>query len=88
MAESYLGRLLLWTGVVLLVVLIYARETSPASAWGPEDWSALATIFIALVLLLAVLIAAFELHDVRELRRGCPTCLGPEPTAESHGRHW
>ncbi|HVH94827.1 MAG TPA: hypothetical protein VM688_07910 [Nocardioidaceae bacterium] len=67
--ESHLGRLLLWIGVLLLVVLIYARETSPPSAWGPEDWSALAEIFIALILLLAIIIAAYELHDARELRR-------------------
>lgn len=66
--ESHLGRLLLWIGVVLLVVLIYARETSPPSGWGPEDWSALAEIFIALILLVAVIIAAYELHDARELR--------------------
>jgi len=68
MIESHLGRLLLWIGVVLLVVLIYARETSPPSAWGPEDWSALAEIFIALILVLAVIIAVYELQDARELR--------------------
>jgi hypothetical protein len=69
MVESHLGRLLLWVGVLLLVVLIYARETSPPSAWGPEDWSALAEIFIALILLLAVIITAYELQDAREFRR-------------------
>jgi len=69
MIESHLGRLLLWIGVVLLVVLIYARETSPPSAWGPEDWSALAEIFIALILVVAVIIAMYELQDARELRR-------------------
>jgi hypothetical protein len=69
MVESHLGRLLLWVGVLLLVVLIYARETSPPSAWGPADWSALAEISIALILLLAVIIAVYELQDARDLRR-------------------
>jgi hypothetical protein len=69
MVESHLGRLLLWVCVLLLVVLIYARETSPPSAWGPADWSALAEISIALILLLAVIIAVYELQDARELRR-------------------
>jgi hypothetical protein len=67
--ESHLGRLLLWIAVVLLVVLIYARETSPPSAWGPEDWSALAEILIASILVLAVIIAVYELQDARALRR-------------------
>ena len=67
--ESYLGRFLLWVCGVLLVVLIYSRQTAPAGEWTADDWSALAGIVTASIALLALIIAVHYWHDAKATRR-------------------
>lgn len=66
--ESYLGRFLLFVGSVLLVMLIFSSTSNGPPGWGPADWEAAATVITAIVALLAVTVAMYQLRDARELR--------------------
>jgi hypothetical protein len=66
--ESYLGRFLLFIGSVLLVMLIFSSTSNGPPGWGPADWEAAGTVVTAIVALLAVAVAIYQLRDARELR--------------------
>ena len=66
--ESYLGRFLVFVGLLMLVVLIFSNTSNGPPGWQAADWEAVGAVVTAIVVLLAVVVAIYHLHDARELR--------------------